>query len=148
MTFHFDRGPYSAIYFCTYEYTKRFMQNVMCGIDTSSGEKEQVDLLLQPQVSHISLASLDFMCGIFASVLAAQLTQPLDCVKTRIQVGIAGTKSKTTISILSSILEKEGSSALFRGSIARVLWLAPGGGITICVFEIVKRSFDDCDDIT
>eukprot|EP00041_Stephanoeca_diplocostata_P005320 m.59649 g.59649 ORF g.59649 m.59649 type:complete len:69 (+) comp15708_c0_seq4:406-612(+) len=32
-------------------------------------------------------------------------------------------------------------AALMRGGVARSLWLAPGAGITLAVFEWVNRSF-------
>jgi hypothetical protein len=41
--------------------------------------------------------------------------------------------------VLRDILKEEGATALFRGSAARVLWLAPGCGVTIAVFESVQR---------
>ena len=40
-------------------------------------------------------------------------------------------------SVLQNIVKNEGAHALFRGTGARVLWLVPGGGITLCVFEAV-----------
>ena len=98
----------------------------------------------------------ELAAGVVAGGAGALITQPLDCVKTRIQVGRqrlsnvvdggrsgsgsgSGRGSLRAMDVLRDILKEEGATALFRGSAARVLWLAPGCGVTIAVFESVQR---------
>ena len=94
----------------------------------------------------------ELAAGVVAGGAGALITQPLDCVKTRIQVGRqrlsnvvdggrsgSGSGSLRAMDVLRDILKEEGATALFRGSAARVLWLAPGCGVTIAVFESVQR---------
>ena len=43
------------------------------------------------------------------------------------------------VDTLRLVLAEGGQAALWRGALARALWLAPGCGITITVFEAVDR---------
>ena len=117
-------GPYSGIYFAVFE----MMKNTTTGLFHTNGVGPTDEAVGTESVTQ-ALA-----CGMGASMVAAVLTQPLDCVKTRIQV-LGGDPS--AFRVLQNVLQKEGGQGLWRGAAARVLWLAPGGGITLCVFEAV-----------
>ena len=54
------------------------------------------------------------------------------------QVG-AVEASANIVDTLRLVLAEGGQAALWRGALARALWLAPGCGITITVFEAVDR---------
>ena len=54
------------------------------------------------------------------------------------QVG-AVEASAGIVDTLRLVLAEGGQAALWRGALARALWLAPGCGITITVFEAVDR---------
>jgi hypothetical protein len=41
---------------------------------------------------------------------------------------------------MRQVWQTEGTRALWRGSLARVLWLAPGCGITMTVFQAVTSA--------
>jgi len=80
--------------------------------------------------------------GAAAGGVAALITQPLDCAKTRIQVGQVG-KVPGPVEIFTVVRQvwvNEGASALVRGSLARMLWLAPASAVTITVFETVAAA--------
>jgi hypothetical protein len=71
--------------------------------------------------------------------VAAVLTQPLDCAKTRLQVG-ACEPGSTFLQVLRRTYANEGVAALMRGSVARALWLAPGCGLSMTVFEFFSKA--------
>ena len=110
-------GPFSCSYFALYEATKAWL---------SGGD------------GAAATASVNMAAGLSAGSVAAVLTQPLDCVRTRMQVG-AVEASAGIVDTLRLVLAEGGQAALWRGALARALWLAPGCGITITVFEAVDR---------
>jgi len=77
--------------------------------------------------------------GMISGAVAAVLTQPLDCAKTRLQVG-ACEPGASFIQVLRQTYALEGGSALMRGAAARALWLAPGCGLSMTVFEAFSRA--------
>jgi len=113
-------GPFSSLYFATYE-----------ALRARLGRREGSSSSPSPHNRfYVSLVS-----GVLAGAAAGAATQPLDCVRTRMQVSARGTEGKGAVRIVQEILASEGISALFRGTFARVLWLAPGCGISLAVFE-------------
>ena len=83
----------------------------------------------------------ELLCGVLAGAVAAAFTQPIDCIKTRYQVNCGG-EGATIFSTTAQVM-REGRGALFRGTAARVIWLAPGSGMTITIFEAVQRALKD-----
>jgi hypothetical protein len=125
---------------------------------------------------------VDLVSGMCAGALGAAVTQPLDALKTRLQVGRlysfaatdisvspassssvasavevvhganntrsvavarpqssagGGSGSGAIFTVLRDMLREEGVVPLFRGVWGRVLWVAPGTGITVAVFRFV-----------
>ena len=76
--------------------------------------------------------------GGLAGSLAELVTLPALVVRTRMQVG-AVEASAGIVATLRLVLAEGGQAALWRGALARALWLAPGCGITITVFEAIDR---------
>jgi len=113
-------GPFSASYFCVYEALAR----LAC---PDPGPKP---------------FAVTFCSGVVASGVSGLLTQPMDCLKTRIQVGTIPL-GVGLVPATKKLLVDEGWAVLFRGAAARVLWLAPGGGITIAVFEKVIAELNE-----
>lgn len=80
--------------------------------------------------------------GGLAGGLAAAATNPLDVVKTRLQ--LEGLESATRYNtsavfpVLSKIVQDEGISALFRGWQPRVLFHIPSAAICWGVYESMK----------
>lgn len=110
-------GPFASIYFAGYEFAKARLG----GDDTSAGG--------------------NMVAGVTAGTVAAALTQPLDCVRTRMQVGMVS-RGVGIVEALRQILAEGGQRALWRGALARALWLAPGCGLTITIFERVVAACD------
>ncbi|EKX37452.1 hypothetical protein GUITHDRAFT_97273 [Guillardia theta CCMP2712] len=109
-------GPFSAIYFMTYE---RFKLDCM-RYKLTSGKLNTAHFIVG---------------GFFAGTVAAIATAPIDLIKTRIQVcdGYRGVVQTAT-----RLVKEEGVGIFTKGLMARVIWVAPGCAITIAVFEDVK----------
>eukprot|EP00038_Savillea_parva_P011069 m.194868 g.194868 ORF g.194868 m.194868 type:complete len:370 (+) comp19312_c0_seq1:480-1589(+) len=181
-------GPYSATFFGVYEMVRAAAlasRTPVAACSSSHGnttlESPHSDLHAPtPAPSPLSAPpaaspAIDFIAGCLGGTAGAVVTQPLDCVKTRVQVGAqpmssvldAGRSTTHTINpsappasvvteavvqpqthrgfvaTLRHILAHEGPTALMRGTVARALWLAPGAGITVSLFEAVQRLLVD-----
>ena len=88
-----------------------------------------------------------FVCGAVGSMLGTLLNTPFDVAKSRLQLQNtpAGERAKYrwTFQTLSVIQQEEGFSALYKGLGARILRLAPGGGIMIVVVDFVSNLLRD-----
>jgi hypothetical protein len=56
-----------------------------------------------------------------------------------LQVG-ACEPGATFLQVLRRTYANEGSAALMRGAVARALWLAPGCGLSMTVFEFFSKA--------
>lgn len=85
----------------------------------------------------------NFAAGCLGGSVAAICTSPFDVGKTRRQVGHHSTTSGQMgmFPLLRSIAQNEGISALFVGSVPRVLKVAPACAIMITSYEMGKRVF-------
>ena len=99
-------GPFSAIYFWSYDLFTRHM-----------GQYPLIN-------------------GTLAGAVAGVATQPVDWLKTRVQVSadVGGSSSR----IVFDAIRDEGLAALFRGAAARAFWLGASCGITMQVYESAK----------
>mmetsp|Transcript_23350 Transcript_23350/g.30286 ORF Transcript_23350/g.30286 Transcript_23350/m.30286 type:complete len:400 (-) Transcript_23350:883-2082(-) len=119
--------PFSAIYWGTYD-------SVYTRLRTKNHTTSQ------------RLATA-FTSGLSAGALAALLTTPFDVVKTRRMVqshiGAPSTNNLnfSTVTLLAHIARNEGPSALFSGSIPRLLKVAPACAIMIATYETAKDLF-------
>lgn len=79
--------------------------------------------------------------GVFVGVVAASITNPFDVIKTRFMTQSSGSEQKyfTIPQCFRRIIAEEGVSALGRGLVARCLWVGPGSGITLAVYERTSR---------
>jgi hypothetical protein len=123
-------GPFSAVYFMIFEALKKYF---LCG---TNGSFSQV-----------------LLCAALANAAASVITNPLDLVKTRLQVQrsvltVAGTPlvSKSfsfsyngMVNGLGDIVRREGMSGLWRGSIARVLFATPNAALTMALFDMFQQ---------
>ena len=92
----------------------------------------------------------DLASGSAAGIAGAVVSQPADAVKTRLQV-LQGDDFMTNGFWRGAreIVQKEGASALWRGVVARVCWLAPGTALTITAFEALKGvGYDTVEEAT
>eukprot|EP00899_Mesostigma_viride_P002627 jgi/Mesvir1/12365/Mv00548-RA.1 len=73
--------------------------------------------------------------GAMAGALAAMVTTPADVLKTRMMLnGITANVA------LTSLLQREGPTALFKGALARAVWIAPLGALNFAGYELAKRA--------
>ena len=76
--------------------------------------------------------------GSLSGAVAGTATQPVDWLKTRVQVA-----SETRLSlpkVVADAVRREGAGTMFRGSAARAFWLGASCGITMHVYEAGKRA--------
>jgi len=123
-------GPFVAIYFTAYEQFKKASQSIF-----KVSTEEDLPFVVQ------------LVNGGTAGGLAACLTNPMDVIKTRMQVQSTKASGDATyyrgiFHAVKSILQEEGVSAFGKGLYARILWIAPGTAITIALYEQFKSGLD------
>ena len=137
-------GPYVSLYFYFYESWKRYFSQFPHLISaptpssSSSNESESIDktALLKPYLLYSG--------AVCSSILSSLLTTPLDVVKTHIQTQVQIHGKKKFHSILDCvryIVRQHGSKGLWRGVGARVVWMSTGTGLTMVVYEELKRAW-------
>ena len=123
-------GPFSAIYFLSYEYLKKaVVDRRSSSSDPSFGEA--------------------LLCSAAAGAFASFTTNPLDLVKLRMQVHRGQLKGQQVtlderryqnmLSSFRTILSEEGYTGFFRGSTARILFHIPNVAITMSGYEWCKN---------
>ncbi|KAA8494250.1 putative S-adenosylmethionine carrier 2, chloroplastic [Porphyridium purpureum] len=77
----------------------------------------------------------------FSGMLAAMIMTPIDVAKTRIMTQRAGEAVKYSglVNTIRIVMQEEGVAALFKGTIPRVMYLAPLAGITLSVYEAISK---------
>lgn len=80
--------------------------------------------------------------GTAVGAVAAILTNPFDVIKTRFMTQGIGPLRKyhTVLQCMRRIVTEEGAWSLSRGVLARVLWIAPGSGIQLSVYERTSKN--------
>jgi len=113
--------PFGAIYFPAYAACMDYLVNR----DGSAGASS----------SNILLS------GTLAAVPASLLTNPMDLVKTRLQVAsLPGKEMYTGISdCIQKVYQTEGLAAFFKGSFPRVCRIAPQFGISLFAYEKLSQ---------
>lgn len=90
-------------------------------------------------VHYSSLAKrglMQLISGLSAAVVAATLTQPLDVVKTRIQV--ARKEQETYTSVVRDLVEKTGYRGFFRGTGPRIIQMGLWGTVMSSAYEYLR----------
>ncbi|CAF1109274.1 unnamed protein product [Rotaria magnacalcarata] len=77
-----------------------------------------------------------FASGIVAGAISAFLATPLDVVKTRLQTLEYKSRYSGMVDCASKIVAEEGASAFFKGSLLRVMVIAPLFGIAQMVYYL------------
>ena len=109
--------PFSAIYFSVYEKSKKVYSSLI--------------------KNEIGLGS-SFACSLFAASIASVITNPLDVIKTRIQIR---TGVSTTAVIKELYYTQGGLCAFGKGLGARIIWAAPSMSLSVALWEIGKSFF-------
>jgi len=106
-------GPFSAIYFEAYSF-----------LAAAAARAYDGDAALA--------------CGAAAGAFAGAATQPIDWLKTRVQISSEVRVSVSTI--IKDGIAQEGLGTVFRGTAARAFWLGTSCGITMQIYTAGKRA--------
>ena len=78
-----------------------------------------------------------FAIGVIGGTAGTTLNTPLDVVKSRMQ-NATGTERPRVHTTLINIYKNEGGiRALYRGYVARIIRLGPGGGVMLVAFDFI-----------
>merc|ERR1712205_166481 len=80
--------------------------------------------------------------GLLAGVGSVLLTQPQDCVKSRMQGEEAKKLYSGTLDCAKKMLQNEGPTAFFAGSVARALQMSANVGLTFAISPIIGQLLD------
>jgi len=80
-------------------------------------------------------AYMTMTCAIISASLAAAITNPLDVIKLHFQVK---PDAKSFLDLASTITSKFGMKVWLRGTLSRVLWIAPRTALSFTTYETVK----------
>eukprot|EP00403_Amphidinium_massartii_P028169 CAMPEP_0178402914 /NCGR_PEP_ID=MMETSP0689_2-20121128/17098_1 /TAXON_ID=160604 /ORGANISM="Amphidinium massartii, Strain CS-259" /LENGTH=293 /DNA_ID=CAMNT_0020023851 /DNA_START=65 /DNA_END=946 /DNA_ORIENTATION=+ len=117
-------APFNGCYFCIFEKCKQWC------IDAGYAD-ENDRLYPEAQLSSASAAG----------IIAATITNPLDVVKTRLQVARANPEMfpfTNSWQAAKHLLEHEGGAAFMDGAIARAAWLTPRLAICVSIYDWAK----------
>lgn len=104
-------GPFVSIYFAGYEW----LRTRIPGGDSFAGQ---------------------ILSGAFGATVASACTNPVDVVKTRLQVDLSYTG---VMDCIRKTIRDEGFRAFNRGLAARIMWLSPSCALSVAVFEQGKE---------
>ena len=125
-------APFNAIYFPLYEHCKRVAAPIF-GYGMSGDWQEG-----RSQDKHLPWYAVN-ACALLSASIAAVVTNPLDVLKTNIQVSEKHSREYgTIIKSVSTILRDQGIQGFFRGAGARVIWLTPKHAMGFTFYEMVK----------
>jgi solute carrier family 25 citrate transporter 1 len=82
---------------------------------------------------------LNGAAGFMAGCGSVLLTQPQDCVKSRMQGEAAKELYKGTLDCAKQMLAKEGPTAFFAGCIPRMVQVGLSSGISFAIFPVIKN---------
>ena len=98
-------------------------------------------------IEESSGVSQSYMVGVlntfFAAAGASLATNPIDVIKTRMQVAGANPdvfSYKGPIDCLKQLLRHEGPSALFAGLVGRIMYVAPNFALFLPTYDLLKRA--------
>mmetsp|Transcript_40841 Transcript_40841/g.73753 ORF Transcript_40841/g.73753 Transcript_40841/m.73753 type:complete len:318 (-) Transcript_40841:93-1046(-) len=120
-------APFNGFYFCIFEKCKQWC------IDAGYAD-EHDRLYTEAQLSSATAAG----------VVSATVTNPLDVVKTRLQVARANPEMfpfGNSWQAAKHLLEHEGATAFMDGAVARAAWLTPRLAICVSVYDWAKGKF-------
>jgi len=80
--------------------------------------------------------------GFLAGVGSVVLTQPQDCVKSRMQGEAAKELYKSTVDCAMQMMKTEGPTAFFAGSIPRMVQVGLTSGISFALFPVISKALN------
>lgn len=134
-----------SAYTACQEYLHKFKTPIFIGIDVDSGPFGELNNIGRHIVTQI-------ISGSMAAFVAASITQPLDVIKTRLQVGVSSTvhsnngsrhilakqSSPSIISVGRELIINEGAKGLYRGIGPRIINIAVWGTVFSSAYELLK----------
>jgi len=82
------------------------------------------------------------IAGAMAGVGSVVLTQPQDCVKSRMQGEQAKKLYSSTLDCAQKMLKNEGVTAFFAGSVPRAMQMSANVGLTFAIYPVVGQLLD------
>ncbi|CAF2544522.1 unnamed protein product [Rotaria sp. Silwood2] len=96
---------------------------------------------IQSQFERIISRNYDYIVSpssaTLAALLASYITQPIDVLKTRLQVAL---KKESILKTFIILIRQRGFKGLFAGSIPRASIIVPNTVIMMSLYEIIKRA--------
>lgn len=99
------------------------------------------DIPKDEQRQKSSLVKVQAMSGIMAGCTAAFCTNPLDVVKTRLQVSPLDDRGKKPLArkVLAGVLQDSGIRGLYKGVVPRMMSMSLWGTCMVSIYELIKR---------
>merc|ERR1719284_2206375 len=79
------------------------------------------------------------VAGLLAGAGSVALTQPQDCVKSRMQGEAAKEMYKGTVDCAMQMMKNEGPAAFFAGAIPRMVQVGMTSGISFALFPVISK---------
>merc|ERR1719331_1988155 len=80
--------------------------------------------------------------GFLAGCGSVLLTQPQDCVKSRMQGEAAKELYNGTVDCATKMMKAEGPTAFFAGSVPRMVQVGMTSGISFALFPVISKMLD------
>mmetsp|Transcript_10193 Transcript_10193/g.15052 ORF Transcript_10193/g.15052 Transcript_10193/m.15052 type:complete len:357 (+) Transcript_10193:155-1225(+) len=92
-----------------------------------------------PILQYAKRGLLQLLSGISAAVVASTLTQPLDVVKTRLQVGSSSSSSSSMVVVAQELWNTSGYRGFFRGLGPRIMHMGLWGTLLSGAYEFLRH---------
>mmetsp|Transcript_19966 Transcript_19966/g.28288 ORF Transcript_19966/g.28288 Transcript_19966/m.28288 type:complete len:458 (-) Transcript_19966:1565-2938(-) len=161
----FNSLPAGSIWWATYSGCQHWIQphvskiNISGGSSSTTKTTETSYLDMNSIQQFIQKSTTQLFAGISAAIVAATMTQPLDVVKTRLQVGKSSgatiqnssSSSLSAITIAKDLFGTSGIRGFFRGLGPRILHMGLWGTVLSSAYEVLRhvsriKEEDDHDD--
>ena len=109
--------------------------------------KKSHALKLDDDAGKVKTIARNFLCGLIGGTIGTVANNPFDVVVSRMRNVVPGesTPYRYALPSLVHIVRHEGVGALYKGFLAKVARLGPGGGIMIMAFDFAKQILLDDD---
>ena len=127
--------PSSAIWWSAYG---AYQSLIWSGVDRYRGQQHAN--MHDAMRSDGDILMVQIGAGVVTGCTTSFLTNPLDVVKTRVQVGAEGDSGVTWRGTAKALYRKEGARGFFRGVLPRMASASLWGTTMVNAYEILKRS--------
>jgi hypothetical protein len=117
-------GPFNAIYWPILETLRTNLSQAHLGKKEKQKGEKSLPLHLYP------------LTALVAGAVAGGLTNPMDMIKARLQTQ---KQYKNAMDCFKQTVSQEGPKALFRGALARVLWISPNMMLTMTIYDSITK---------